>query len=267
MHSYLRLGFQIFRLSQLTALNLALHLSMSFTFLVTGSGGFLGSALIDKLSRQHNVIEVSRSSKPRNSRCIHLSRFLEGSSSVQLMKDLSPDYIIHCAAIAHQSLRNSPSQLRKVHNTNVTLSKHFAELADCSSVKRFIFISSIGVHGPSSFPNQPIHEISPILPSNIYSLTKYIAEQELHKCFANSSCDLTILRPSLVYGPGVPGNLRLLQQAVDLELPFPLSNIQNKRSFVYIGNLVDSIIHCCFHPKASFRTFVVSDKELYPHLF
>jgi nucleoside-diphosphate-sugar epimerase len=136
-----------------------------------------------------------------------------------------------------------------------------ARLAKRLGLQRFVFLSSIGVHGVSTPPGVSFNELSPIFPSNPYSASKSEAEVKLHRCIDGSSCELTIVRPSLVYGPGMPGNLRALVRAIDGGFPFPLGSVQNNRSFVSLGNLVSAVQYVALHPSAGRETYVVADAE------
>jgi nucleoside-diphosphate-sugar epimerase len=126
-------------------------------------------------------------------------------------------------------------------------------------VKHFIFISSIGAMGTLS--EQILTEKSPCHPDSPYGRSKLQAEQALIELCQNSPMTWTILRPTLVYGIGNPGNMERLMKLVKTGFPLPLGSIKNRKSFVYVGNLVDAIITCINHPNAKNQTFIVSDGD------
>jgi nucleoside-diphosphate-sugar epimerase len=118
------------------------------------------------------------------------------------------------------------------------------------------------VHGSSTAVGEAFTEISPLHPDNHYAVSKVEAEARLTDFFSTSSCDLSILRPALVYGRGAPGNFRRLVHAIDYGLPFPVSKIDNLRSFVSLANLVSAIECVSLSPRAAGEVYLVSDQEL-----
>ncbi len=234
---------------------------MNPSFLITGGHGFVGAALAAALSPKYPVTTVSRCCKGMDSTCLALDQILEADDSELLVRGIAPSCLVHCAALAHRSPPRTADEYRTLDEVNISLAVRLASLAKRTGIKRFIFISSIGVHGSSSSSTRPICEESPICPTNPYALSKSIAEHRLRECLEGSSCELSILRPALVYGPGMQGNLRLLIRGIDAGLPFPLGRIRNRRSFLYLGNLISSIEAVALHPQAAGESFVVADEE------
>jgi UDP-glucose 4-epimerase len=193
--------------------------------------------------------------------CLTFDQIFEPDDGEVFARGTAPSCIVHCAALAHRSPPRTAYEWNILEEVNINLPVRLARLAKRIGVKRFIFISSIGVHGSSTNSAPPICEESPICPTNPYALSKSIAEHRLRECLEGSSCELSIIRPALVYGPGMPGNLRLLIRGVDAVLPFPLAHIRNRRSFIYLGNLISSIEAVALHPHAAGQTFVVADEE------
>ena len=143
-------------------------------------------------------------------------------------------------------------------NTIATLS--LARQAATAGVKRFIYLSSIKVNG-EGLSERAYTEQDPPQPSDPYSQSKWEAERGLMEIAAETGLEIVIIRPPLVYGPKVKGNLQQLLRAIKLGLPLPLGAVKNSRSLVYVGNLVDAILTCTSHPAAKNQTFIVSDGE------
>ncbi len=164
------------------------------------------------------------------------------------------DVVIHAAGIAHSKKALNIEDYREV-NTYGTL--RLAREAEKNGVKRFIFLSTIGVLGIQN--SSPFRCFDGENPVDNYSLSKYEAEQELNGIAQNSSMEVVIIRPPLVYGKNAPGNFGTLLKIAERNLPLPLGAINNQRSFVAIDNLVDLIVTCIDHPNAANKTFLVSD--------
>lgn len=234
---------------------------MGPSFLITGGHGFVGAALTTALSAKYPVTTVSRHCKGMDATCLTMDQILEADDGELLVRGIGPSCLVHSAALAHRSPPKTAIEYRILDEVNINLAVRFARLAKRAGIKRFVFISSIGVHGSSSNSSRPICEESPICPTNPYAISKSIAERRLRECLEGSSCELSIIRPALVYGPGMPGNLRLLIRAIDAGIPFPMGRIRNRRSFIYLGNLISSIEAVALHPQAAGEVFVVADEE------
>ena len=128
-------------------------------------------------------------------------------------------------------------------------------------MKRFIFISSIKVNGESTAPGQPFTTEVKQPPQDPYAISKYEAEQGLRALAEHTAMEIVIIRPPLVYGPGVKANFASLVNIVAKGLPLPLGAIHNQRSMVYVGNLIDLVVNCISNPKAANNTFLVSDDD------
>lgn len=229
------------------------------TIFITGSNGFVGSALACKLLHD-KTLSILRSSRFNND-ANHLNIDLATDFSVE--SELSGvDVIIHCAARAHvmdDKVKNPLQAFRQV-NTYSTL--NLAQQAADAGVKRFIFISSIKVNGETTELGQPFKPNDKFIPSDPYGLSKYEAELGLHEIAKNTGLEVVIIRPPLVYGPGVKANFASMMKWMNKGLPLPLGGItKNKRSLVSVDNLVDLIITCIDHPNAANQTFLVSDDE------
>jgi len=228
--------------------------------LVTGVTGFVGKNLFKKLNNRYNVSLVSRA--PTNGFCEAYEKFNVGEFSQDT--DFTPslikvDSVIHLAGKAHIKEKNSLAALDEFRKSNVLVTLKLAEQAAEKGVKRFIFISSIGVNGVSNTTPFKYSDIAS--PTENYAVSKYEAEIGLKKIAEATGMEVVIIRPPLVYGKGARGNFGTLLKIADKNLPLPLGAINNQRSFVAIDNLVDLIITCIEHPNAINQTFLVSDDE------
>ena len=135
-----------------------------------------------------------------------------------------------------------------------------ARQAAKAGVKRFVFMSTIGVNGDNSGDN-PYTEYDQPYPHNPYSVSKYEAELALKKISDQTGMEVVVIRAPLVYGPGNPGNFLLLLRIISKGIPLPLASIKNKRSLIYVGNLADALTLCALHPVAADKTYLVSDGD------
>lgn len=234
---------------------------MSFRFVVSGSTGFIGSAFCAYIESLGNrVLRISRSANLADLTSISYSEFLCGDSIK--VKTFMPEFFVNCSAIAHNLV--SPTRSRysasQVFAVNSSLPLALAKVCELYDLKRYLFMSSVGVHGSSSVV--PFSEASEFSPDNIYSASKIVAECCLREFASTSDLELVVLRPTLVYGPNAPGNLSLLQQLIDFGLPLPLKGIFNKRSLIYLNNLLDAVYFLSIHPDSAGHSFLISDSEI-----
>ncbi|WP_264346301.1 UDP-glucose 4-epimerase family protein [Rheinheimera sp. MM224] len=226
--------------------------------LVTGGTGFVGKALLKQLSAKgYDIIAPVRQKTAYLPDGV-VAPIVEDICSLPEHSDLfnGCSVVIHVAAKAHV-VGESLEEFRRV-NTEATL--NLATLAAKAGVKRFIFLSSIGVNGISN--KEPFTSFDKPAPVENYAISKLEAEIGLTQLSEASGMEIVIIRPPLVYGPGAPGNFGKLIQLVYKNLPLPLGAIANKRSLVALDNLVDLIITCINHPNAANQTFLVSDAEV-----
>jgi len=232
------------------------------TILVTGSSGFVGRELVSQLVAD-NRFKV---------KCISRRLSLKSAAAEYFYGDLNcpqhwitpindVDTIIHTAARAHVLNEPSIDPLVEFGKVNVDGTLRIAELAAKMGVKRFIFLSSIGVLGSANFHFNPFTETDKPMPNSFYAVSKLEAEQGLMHISRETGMDVVIIRPPLVYGANAPGNFASLVNAVRLSYPLPLALINNKRSFVSLDNLVSFLIVCITHPQAANQTFLVSDGQ------
>jgi nucleoside-diphosphate-sugar epimerase len=224
--------------------------------LVTGSSGFLGSVMLANLLKRKNKIStVVRSKQKINSSINEI--VIGGISSENNWKShlAGVDVIIHLAAVAHNN-SNDPDYINEV-NVNGTI--NLAQQAATIGVKRFVFISSIGVLGNSTTNILPFDEYSNVLAHSQYSQSKLDAENALFKIAEETELEVVIIRPVLVYGLSAPGNFGKLVNLVNKVPMLPFALCKNKRSFISVDNLVDFISVCIDHPKAKNEIFCISD--------
>lgn len=172
---------------------------------------------------------------------------------------VSVDAVVHLANRAHvmHEADVNPLALYRSINTDGTL--QLAYQAAAAGLKKFIFISSVKVNGESTLPGQKFSPASEYIPTDPYGLSKYEAEQGLRELSLKTGIEVVIIRPPLIYGPGVKANFLKMMQWVEKGIPLPLGSIANQRSLLGIDNLLDFIQVCLTHPKAAGQTFLISD--------
>ncbi|MFQ6405256.1 NAD-dependent epimerase/dehydratase family protein [Methylophilus sp. 'Pure River'] len=210
--------------------------------LVTGASGFVGQTLCKQLAAHNHAYNVVRR-EALDPACY------SGAY----------DCMIHLAGRAHVMHDKATDIYRAYATVNIEYTFKVAELARQLQIKRFVFLSSIKVNGEASV--HPFTETDPPAPLDAYGKTKMEAEFVLREFCTKHQIELVIIRPPLIYGPGVKANFKQLIKLCLLPVPLPLASLNNKRSFVNLDNLVDFIILCCTHQQAANQTFLISDDE------
>lgn len=226
--------------------------------LMTGGSGFVGENLISNLLKKdyYQVISLARSYKVKQQSVEQI--ITDNIFEADFPKSI--DVVIHLAGRAHILNDQSTDPLTNFRKVNVEGTLQLAKQALDKKVKRFIFISSIGVNGAITF-DHPFSESTLPKPHADYAISKFEAEQELKKLFSGSDTELVIIRPPLVYAAHAPGNFARLLKLASTNLPLPFAQTNNKRSFVALENLVNFIQVCIEHPNAANQTFLVADQH------
>lgn len=225
--------------------------------LLTGGSGFLGS----------RVYEIAKM-QGLEARCVVRKPILGDSAVIVAEINSQTDWsgafegihcVVHCAARVHQMNESATDALEAYREVNTLGTLNLARQAAQAGVKRFIFISSIKVNGEFSPSGHPFQRDLVHVPDEPYGLSKYEAEVQLRELAKETGLEVVIIRPPLVYGPGVKANFLSMMRWVEKGIPLPLGAIHNRRSLVYVDNLVDLILTCCKHPEAAGETFLISD--------
>jgi nucleoside-diphosphate-sugar epimerase len=228
--------------------------------LVTGATGFIGNKLCQALSmRGDAVVAVTKKQVNIDNNITVINKVLSKETDWQdCLKDI--DVVIHLAGRAHVMKDVSENPYQAYADINIHATKHLAEQAALSGVKRFIFLSSVKVNGERTNADA-FNESDIPQPEDDYGKTKYEAEKALNQVSKDTEIEVVIIRPPLVYGEGVKANFKSLIKLAQLNIPLPFGGIYNKRSLVYIENLIDFILLCTHHPSAANQTFLISDDE------
>lgn len=230
---------------------------------VTGANGFVGSALVEQLASIKNyqvVAPVRREFAELAAGVVPI--YVEADYLISGELPLTGvDVVVHCAARVHVMSETTRDPLREFRKINVEGTLRLAEQAALAGVKRFVFISSVKVNGELTTLGKPFTADDEPAPSDPYGISKMEAEQQLRLLGLRTGLEIVIIRPVLVYGPGVRANFRSLMSWVNKGYPLPLGAVRNKRSLVSLGNLVDLIVTCLEHPGAANQTFMVSDDD------
>lgn len=247
--------------------------SVPHSVLVTGANGFVGKALCELLvGRDMHVSAVVR-----NSVAVQDARFdyisvgdIDGNTdwhtvsmhSLQGRRAVleNIDCVVHLAARVHVMNETASNPLDEFRRVNTYGTEKLARDAASAGVKRFIYVSTIKVNGEETV-DLPFTEQVNRAPVDPYGLSKWEAENILRQISLETGMEVVIIRPPLVYGPGVKGNFLTLLKLVSKGLPLPFARVTNKRSLVALDNLVDLIRECIVNPAASGETFLVSDGE------
>lgn len=232
----------------------------ALSILVTGANGFVGRALCAELSSHgFSVCAAIRSlnSVIKNCNVITVSSLNGNTSWAEALCDV--DVVIHLAARVHVMKDKAIDPLAEFRKVNVEGTLNLARQAAHAGVKRFVFVSSIKVNGEHTSLDKPFTENDVPNPQDAYGLSKFEAEQGLLKIAQQTGMDVVVIRPPLIYGAGVKANFASMMRVVKRGMPLPLGAIYNKRSFVYVGNLVSLIVRCIDHPAAANQVFLVSD--------
>jgi UDP-4-keto-D-QuiNAc 4-reductase len=238
--------------------------------LITGASGFVGQIVATRIAAQYPIfttisavfrqpnLPTAFPLHPRISPVIAPS--LEAlAKNTKLLANI--DCIIHLAARVHQMNDQVADPLTEFRAVNTTATLQLAQAAAAAGVRRFIYLSSIKVHGEETAGISPYTESDILTPQDPYGISKWEAETQLKQLASQTGLEVVILRPPLVYGPKVKANFLQMLRIVQKGIPLPLGAIRNRRSLIYVENLADAIINAALHPAAANQTFLVSDGE------
>jgi nucleoside-diphosphate-sugar epimerase len=230
--------------------------------LLTGATGFVGRAVQQRIvaDAYYDLTVAVRCmvAVPSTVRAVQVADLTAHTDWSEALQDV--DVVIHCAARAHVLVEDAVDPLIEFRKTNVDGALVLAQQALAAGVKRFVFISSIGVNGAST-ELAPFTENSFPAPHAPYAVSKLEAELALQKLCAESAMELVSIRPPLVYAAHAPGNFARLLKLVRFGLPLPFSLVRNQRSMVALENLVDFVLCCAVHPAAANQTFLIADNQ------
>lgn len=233
---------------------------------VTGATGFVGRPLCDLLqARGYAVRALVRNAvsvgKPFQSEVEIISVGDIGAATDWSIPLIGVDCVIHCAGRTHVMHDSANDALAAYREVNVLGTRRLAEQAAAAGVKRLVFLSSIKVNGEQTLPGKPYVASDAPRPEDPYGQSKCEAEAVLHEVSASAGLEVVIVRPPLIYGPGVKGNLAKLLRLVKRGLPLPVALVKNSRSLVGIDNLLDLLVVCLRDPRAAGQIFLVSDGD------
>lgn len=225
--------------------------------LVTGAGGLVGTAVVTELAKRGiSYRAVTRAPREGYFSIGNIDPRTDWTAALE-----GVTAIIHLASRAHVMNEKGTDPTAQFQIANVKSTLNLARQAIKAGVKRFVFISSIKVNGESTPPGRPFTAEDPPNPQNPYAQSKLDAELGLFALVKESpGFEVTVIRPPLVYGPGVKANFAAMMDWVNRGIPLP-GSVSNKRSFVFVSNLADLIILTAIHPKAAGEVFLVSDGE------
>ncbi len=234
--------------------------------LVTGASGFLGGALVERLLTDNASVCVVAAVRrlditfSRGVNLIQVGDLLPMTNWGTALRGVSA--VVHCAAHVHKMTDKSSDSLAEFRQVNVEGTANLARQAAAAGVRRFVFLSSIKVNGEFTEADQLFTADDVPAPKDAYGVSKHEAEQFLRQITAKTGMEVVVIRPPLVYGPGVKANFQSMMRWLACGVPLPLAAvIQNRRSLVALDNLVDLVVTCLSHPAAANQTFLVSDSE------
>jgi nucleoside-diphosphate-sugar epimerase len=232
--------------------------------LVTGASGFVGGAFLTRTASnvRFSLRAAVRTAAQYRSPSIE-SVIVEGLTATADWHEAVKgcDAVVHTAGRTHimQDTVADPLTLFRLVNVQGTL--NLARQAAEAGVKRFVFLSSVKVNGELTQMGHPFRENDIPAPRDSYAVSKHDAEEGLRRLAEETGMEVVIIRPPLVYGPGVKANFQNLIRWVRRGIPLPFGAVSNNRSFIALDNLVDFILTCIVHPKAANQTFLVADGE------
>lgn len=228
--------------------------------LVTGATGFVGRTFVrEALARGSRVRAALRRETDRVAGCetSFVGEIGADTSWDEALRDR--EVVVHLAARVHVMPDRAADPLAEFRRVNTEASARLAIRAVAAGVRRLVFVSSVKVHGGER--DAAYTERDAPAPEDAYARSKFEAEERLHEIGRDTGLEIVIVRPPLVYGPGVGGNFLEMMRWLRRGFPLPLASVENARSLVACGNLADFLLLCARHPAAAGETFLVSDRE------
>ena len=228
--------------------------------LVTGAGGFVGRPLCRELAHRGYRVRAAmrtRGQLSADGETVTVGDVDAATKWADALKGV--DTVMHLAARVHVMKDRSADPLTEYLKVNLYGTSNLAQQAASAGVKRLVYVSTVKVNGEQTSEERPYIESDVPDPQDPYAVSKLQAEEVLHSISVETGLEVVIVRPPLVYGPGVKGNLFSLLAAIDKGVPLPLAGANGLRSMVYVGNLVDALVACAINPAAAGQTYLVSD--------
>jgi len=224
---------------------------------VTGASGFIGQALCAAAAAGHRVRRAVRRAEGDDPASVTVGELAPETDWRRALEGVQ--CVVHLAARTHVLSETARDPLAEYRRVNVEGTLRLAEQAAQAGVRRLVFMSSVKVNGEST--QRPFTERDDPRPEDGYGFSKRDAERALGRVSGTTGMEVVILRPPLVYGPGVKGNFLRLLDVVARRVPLPLASIRNRRSLIYVGNLVDAVLAAIASPRAAGGTYLLSDGE------
>lgn len=231
--------------------------------LISGANSFIGNALCKAMLRKGWQLRGTIRSEnlmhnlPNGVNPVFIGSI--GSNTEWGRATSNVDVVVHLAALVHKIRNDYKDPLVEYRYVNVNGTKYLARAAAANNIKRFVYLSTVKVNGEGRAT--PYNEKDNPEPMDPYGISKWEAEQVLHEIADMTGLEVVVLRPPLVYGSGVKANFLRLLEMVERGIPLPLANVNNRRSLIYLENLLDAIVTCINHPRAAGNTYLVSDGE------
>jgi nucleoside-diphosphate-sugar epimerase len=234
---------------------------MALRVLITGATGFVGRSVSALAVRRGLEVRCAlhRGDSKTVGESVVVGKIDQATDWSRALEDV--DVVIHLAARVHVMHDNADDPLGEFRKVNVAGTERLARSAAAAGVKRLVYVSSIKVNGDATHEGHRFTEDDQPNPQDPYGVSKYEAEQVLHRIGTETGMKTVVVRPPLVYGPGVKGNFAQMMNVLARGIPLPLASVHNLRSLIYVENLADALVLCATHPGVAGKTYLVSDGD------